>query len=266
MWRVPQLRAGGRLRRAQTQLNLNRAGWIGIVKGWMMRRFALVICALLTGITAAQRSHAQDAAACTAQQDDSKAHADILALLPDTPATREDSVNYRVTGKVRSITDGDTVTLTGRRNARFVIRLSDLDAPETSHQSFTPRDCKCAPVPFRPGQAGGEQATEALRSLLAIGEEVTAECYELDDYGRSVCHLFKGRVNINLEMIRMGWGRLPERRAWIRDEASAAAEQAARSAGLGAWGLGGQLSPAEWRQQCWRNGKCDAAVNRPDMP
>jgi antibiotic biosynthesis monooxygenase (ABM) superfamily enzyme len=75
-------------------------------------------------------------------------------------------------------------------------------------------------------------------------------------------------VNINLEMIHMGWGRLPERRAWIRDEASAAAEaeQAARSAGLGAWGLGQQLPPAEWRQQCWRNGKCDAAVNRPDMP
>jgi endonuclease YncB( thermonuclease family) len=87
--------------------------------------------------------------------------------------TREDSVNYRITGMVRSIADGDSVTLTGRRNARFVIRLSDLDTPETSHQPFTPRDCKCAPVPFRPGQAGGQQATEGLRSLLAIGEEVT---------------------------------------------------------------------------------------------
>jgi micrococcal nuclease len=105
-----------------------------------------------------------------------------------------------------------------------------------------------------------------LRSLLAIGDEVTAECYELDDYGRSVCHLFKGRMNINLEMIRMGWGRLPERREWVRDEASSAAEQAARSAGLGAWGLAEQRSPAEWRQQCWRNGRCEGAVNWPDLP
>ena len=156
--------------------------------------------------------------------------------------------------------------MTGRRNARFVIRLSDLDTPETSHQAFTPRDCKCAPVPFRPGQAGGKQATEELQNLLAVGEDVSAECYELDDYGRSICHVFKCSTNINLEMIRRGWGWLPERREWIRDEASLAAEQAAKSAGLGACGLAGQLSPAIWRRECWRNGDCNGAVNWPDLP
>jgi hypothetical protein len=95
------------------------------------------------------------------------------------------------------------------------------------------------PVPFRPGQVGGKQATEALQSLLAVGDEVVAECYELDAYGRSVCHVFKGSMNINLEMIKTGWGWLPECREWIRDQASFAAEQTAKSADLGAWGLVG---------------------------
>jgi endonuclease YncB( thermonuclease family) len=131
-----------------------------------MRRFALLICALLTGIAAAERSQAQDALECTPRQDESGVHANILALLTSAPVTREDSVNYRITGMVRSIADGDSVTLTGRRNARFVIRLSDLDTPEISHQPFTPRDCKCAPVPFRPGQAGGQQAPRCCAACL----------------------------------------------------------------------------------------------------
>jgi endonuclease YncB( thermonuclease family) len=93
--------------------------------------------------------------------------ADMFALPSTAPAKREDSVNFQIAGKVRSITDGDTIALTGRRNVRFVIRLSDLDTPEISHHAFTPRDCKCGPVPFRPGQTGGQMATEALQNLLA---------------------------------------------------------------------------------------------------
>jgi hypothetical protein len=67
-------------------------------------------------------------------------------------ARREDSVNYRIAGKVRSITDGDSIALTRKRNVRLVIRLLDMDTPETSNQKFTTRGCKCGPVPFRPGQ------------------------------------------------------------------------------------------------------------------
>ena len=103
-------------------------------------------------------------------------------------------MNYRIAGKVCSITDGDSIAVTGKRNVRFVIRLSDMDTPETSHQKFTPRDCKCGPVPFRRGRIGGREATEALQSLLAVGEAVVAECYELDDYGRSICRVFKGAL------------------------------------------------------------------------
>jgi endonuclease YncB( thermonuclease family) len=230
-----------------------------------MRMFSALTCLLLVGVAAPSPSHSQDVSECVAPQE-SEMHADVLSLPSGTPIRREDSVNYRISGKVRSVTDGDSIALTGRRNVRFVIRLSDMDTPETSHQRFTPRDCKCGPVPFRPGQLGGKQATEALQNLLADGDEVVAECYELDDYGRSVCHVFKGSMNINLEMIKTGWGWLPDRREWIRDQASFAAEQTAKSAGLGAWGLTGQVSPSAWRSQCWRNGLCEGAVNWPDLP
>ncbi len=230
-----------------------------------MRLFVFLAGLLLTGIAAPGRSQTQDGPECVAPLE-SGMRADMFALPSATPAKREDSVNFQIAGKVRSITDGDTIALTGRRNVRFVIRLSDLDTPETSHHAFTPRDCKCGPVPFRPGQTGGQKATEALQNLLAVGDDVVAECYELDDYGRSVCHVFKGATNINLEMIRKGWGWLPDRREWIREEASFAAEKAARSAGLGAWGLADQQSPSTWRHRCWRGGECDGAVNWPDLP
>jgi micrococcal nuclease len=229
-----------------------------------MRICGALTCCLVVCVAAPSVARSQDVSECIVPQE-SEMHADMFSL-PSTPAGREDGVNYRIAGKVRSITDGDSIALTGRRNVRFVIRLSDMDTPETSHQKFTPRDCKCGPVPFRPGQLGGKQATEALQSLLAVGDEVVAECYELDDYGRSVCHVFKGSVNINLEMIKTGWGWLPERREWIRDQASFAAEQIAKSAGLGAWGQTGQISPSAWRSQCWRNGSCEGAVNWPDLP
>jgi endonuclease YncB( thermonuclease family) len=230
-----------------------------------MRQFALAGWLIVCG-AAVSVCDAQDLPEPVDQQEHA-IYADALSL-PSVAqgARREDSVNYRITGKVRSITDGDSIALTGKHNVRFVIRLSDMDTPETSHQKFTPRDCKCGPVPFRPGQIGGREATEALQSVLAVGEEVVAECYELDDYGRSICHVFKGSVNINLEMIKKGWGWLPERREWIRDEASFDAEQKAKAAGLGAWGLAGQVPPSAWRSQCWRNGLCDGAVNWPDQP
>jgi endonuclease YncB( thermonuclease family) len=95
----------------------------------------------------------QDIPECVAPRE-SETRADMFALPLAIPAKREDSGNFQIAGKVRSITDGDTIALTGRRNVRFVIRLSDLDTPETSHHAFTPRDWKCGPVPFRPGQTG----------------------------------------------------------------------------------------------------------------
>jgi endonuclease YncB( thermonuclease family) len=113
-----------------------------------MRLFVFLAGLLLTGIAASGRSQAQDVPECVAPQE-SEIRADMFALPSAAPAKREDSVNFQIAGKVRSITDGDTIALTGRRSVRFVIRLSDLDTPETSHHAFTPRrlQMRARPVP-----------------------------------------------------------------------------------------------------------------------
>jgi hypothetical protein len=106
-----------------------------------MRRFPLAGCLSLWGAVA-PLSHAQDFPEPVAQQE-SEIHADTFSLPSVTQAARrEDSVNYRIVGKVRSITDGDSIVLTGKSNVRLVIRLSDLDTPETSHFSRRSRCSK----------------------------------------------------------------------------------------------------------------------------
>jgi micrococcal nuclease len=174
---------------------------------------------------------------------------------------RASAVNFTLTATVSAMEDGDTVTLEGNNKARFVIRFSDIDTPEVAHKAFTPRDCQCKPIPFRPGQPGGKSAKQSLEALVAVGDKVTAECYEMDQYGRAVCHVFKAGVNLNLEQIKRGWGWLPSKAEWVRDPQSEPAEVAARKAKLGAWALPNQVSPAEWRKDCWIDGKCDGAEN-----
>lgn len=176
---------------------------------------------------------------------------------------RIDLVNFVLDAEVKSIPDGDTIVLTGVGDARFTIRMSDYDTPETSHRARVDNDCACNSLPFRPGQRGGRAATEALKELISVGEQVEAQCYEMDRYGRAVCHIFANGKNVNLKMIESGWGWLPSNTNWVRDPDSAAAQAAAEDADLGAWGLPGQVSPREWRTECWREGNCAGAENWP---
>lgn len=172
-------------------------------------------------------------------------------------ADRSILVVFSIVGTVNDIDDGDTLSIQASTGARFKIRMSDMDTPEVSHKAYTPP--KCETIPFRPGQQGGKSAFASLKELVTIGDSVKAECYELDKYGRSVCHVFNGRVNLNLEQIKRGWGWLPSKAEWIRDPASMAAETQAKAAKLGAWSLQGQVHPDDWRRTCWGDGHCDDA-------
>lgn len=179
---------------------------------------------------------------------------------------RSSLVNFNLTAQVLRVSDGDTIVLSGAGSARFTIRMSDFDTPETSHNPRIDKDCACNSLQFRPGQNGGQEATLALRALVNVGDEVVAQCYEMDFYGRAVCHVFADGKNVNLEMIRNGWGWLPSNPAWVRDADSFEAESEAKAAKLGAWGLKDQVSPREWRAECWGEGNCDGAVNWPHEP
>jgi endonuclease YncB( thermonuclease family) len=186
-----------------------------------------------------------------------------VSSLGTVPTTRQERVNFTLNGEVTAIEDGDTITLQGVQN-KFRIRFSDMDTPETAHDPFTPPGCRCNPLPYRPGQPGGLAARASLLEMLKLGDAVRAECYEMDDYGRAVCHVFKGATNLNLEQIRRGWGWLATKSKWIRDPDSAPAEDQARSSRVGAWALPNQVHPDTWRRQCWREATdCSNAEPKP---
>lgn len=120
------------------------------------------------------------------------------------------------TGQARVI-DGDTLDYDGVR-----YRLFAIDAPEGN-------------------QPGGDDATRALRRLIALKGigEITKK--DTDRYGRTVA-IFG---TINCEMVRQGY-------AWAYVKYSrmcAKEEKAARAAKVGLWARDGAVAPWIWRRQ-----------------
>lgn len=185
----------------------------------------------------------------------------VLSLTSSAVAAldaRTAKVNFSIAGTILAVQDGDTLTLRGEGGGRFHIRLSDLDAPEVEHTNNPYRkQGRCQRAPRRAtGQAGGEAAREALSRRAPRKAAARAECYAIDRYGRPICHVFVGALNLNLEQLRDGWGMLLSKPAWIRDPASVAAEQSARSARRGIWAGAQPRSPDQWRAQCWCRAEC----------
>ena len=175
---------------------------------------------------------------------------------------REKLVTFTLVGKVVKVSDGDTLKMITNTGAKFNIRMSDIDTPEIYHAAGTNYSCPCNPLKERPGQIFGVEATESLRELAPIGSPVKAECYELGDYGRPVCHLFVNGVNLNLEQLKRGWAMLSRKRKWVRDPKSNSAQQTAKKNKKGVWLLAKPIHPGDWRNDCWKYKKCEGGVYR----
>jgi endonuclease YncB( thermonuclease family) len=133
-----------------------------------------------------------------------------------------------ITGRVVSITDGDTLIVLTNRQRQEKIRLSDIDAPES-------------------GQPYGARSRQALADL-AFQQSVRVIVRDTDRYGRPVGRIYTGPVDVNEEMVRRGV-------AWVywqynRDPTLLAVESEARAAKRGLWALpeAEQIPPWEWRQ------------------
>ncbi|MER3487420.1 MAG: hypothetical protein C4307_01115, partial [Chloroflexota bacterium] len=92
----------------------------------------------------------------------------------------------RISSIVAEVVDGDTILLqSGTR-----VRLAQIDAPE------------------REGECYGEQARRALEQLAPVGSRVRVETDpaldRLDRYGRLLAYVFKGDMDVNLELVRRG--------------------------------------------------------------
>lgn len=129
-------------------------------------------------------------------------------------------------GEVVSVYDGDTCTLLVGKE-EYKIRLEGIDTPEMD-------------------QAFGKRAKQALSGYI-FGKQVTAQLSGKDRYERYLGTLLVDGQNVNLQLVKDGcaW----HYKQYSSDQALAAAETAARSAGLGLWQDAAAVAPWQWRRK-----------------
>ncbi|NMG56610.1 thermonuclease family protein [Aromatoleum aromaticum] len=132
-----------------------------------------------------------------------------------------------LSGKVISVTDGDTLTLQDTEGS-YLIRLAEIDAPE-----------KC--------QAYGPEARSGL-VYLALNRTVSVEVFDVDHYGRIV-----GKVLVSGQLETVNKSLLRHGLAWVYDEYAENSsldrlEISARIARLGLWADQSPMPPWDWRR------------------
>lgn len=152
----------------------------------------------------------------------------------------------QLTGIVIHVEDGDTLTIQDQNKRTWIIRMSDIDAPEIRHSKN------------RPGQAYSGRAKEYLSSLVA-GKITINDCYDVDhkvngngaSRDRYICHVFVGTKNINLMMIEAGMAfanrQKPE---YVRNPQAYILEDQARQKKRGLW-ANPPDRPWQWRKEKW---------------
>lgn len=123
--------------------------------------------------------------------------------------------------------DGDSLRKDGEE-----FRLMAIDAPELNQR------CSKASGKLYPC---GREAKDALRRLT-LGRALDCRVTDRDRYGRQVAECFDGALNINREMVRLGWAVAYRRHGvfFVPEENAARAER------RGIW-QGHFDQPEEWR-------------------
>ena len=129
-----------------------------------------------------------------------------------------------------SVGDGDTLTVS-EGGRRATIRLACIDAPESAQTPY------------------GGRARASLQTLAPVGASVTVQGSTRDRYGRTVAEIFRGKTNVNLELVRRGDAFVY--RQYLRDcdrNGYLSVEKQAESTRRGVWSApGGITRPWDWR-------------------
>ena len=131
-------------------------------------------------------------------------------------------------GKVVSVSDGDTFTLLAAGNQQIRIRLHGIDCPEK-------------------GQDFGTAARQKLSSLV-FGKMVRIEKKDTDRYGRTIGIVYAdGAMSVNEQMLQAGlawhYKQYDQNPAWAR------LEQAARRNRAGLWSQPDPTPPWRFRKE-----------------
>lgn len=145
-----------------------------------------------------------------------------------------------ITGKVVSVSDGDTITILAISKKTHKIRFEHIDTPEKS-------------------QAYGQAAKKHLSSIV-FGKTVEAKVKTTDRYGRSIATIFLEDKNINLEMVKAGYAW--HYKKYSKDIIFAAEEVISRKAKKGLWQDSNPVPPWEFR----RTGRKSKETNTSDDP
>jgi len=129
------------------------------------------------------------------------------------------------TGKVASVTDGDTYDVRRPDGQLVTVRLWGVDTPESD-------------------QPGGRAATRAARRLIGKAR-ANVEVVEIGAYGRAVARLEAGGGDLGALLIRRGHGWHYDRYAPGATE-YARLERQARNANRGLWSRANPIPPWDW--------------------
>lgn len=150
----------------------------------------------------------------------------LLAFAPSASAQVEPGQTF--TGKVVSVTDGDTYDVRRSEGGKVTIRLYGVDAPESD-------------------QPYGRAATKTARRYVG-GKSVRVTVEDIDRYGRAVARISLQGGDLGAMLIRDGMAWHYDRYAPNETE-YARLEQQARNANRGLWSRPNPLPPWEWRDR-----------------
>lgn len=154
-------------------------------------------------------------------------------------------------GRVVAVSDGDTIEVLDASNTPVVVRLANIDAPETSchqHSEAAAEACTETSQPF------GKASKKSLAALV-FGKSVRVVLIEgkhATSYGRAVGTVYVDALDANLEQVRRGYAwhytaygkrqQTPDVFASYAD-----AERSARAAAAGLWADKSPVAPWDFR-------------------
>lgn len=148
----------------------------------------------------------------------------LLAVSVPTGALAKNAAPFFL---IVGVTDGDTLTALSADNQQVKCRLYGIDAPEKK-------------------QAFG-QASKLSLSQLSFGRSAQIDIVSRDRYGRSVCKIAVGGVDVNKEQIARGMAWMY--RKYAKDPGYSEAESRAQSRRIGIWRDEQPVPPWDFRRK-----------------
>jgi micrococcal nuclease len=153
----------------------------------------------------------------------------VLAVLAVAGcADLEPAASEPIEGRITEVVDGDTIKVQAGGGSEYTVRLIGIDTPETRH-------------PARPVECGGKRATAALEGFtgrpVTLRTDPTQDTY--DRFDRLLAYASSEGRSLQEHQLRRGWARVYvyDGRPFARVGAFRAAEERARAARRGIWGL-----------------------------